>query len=360
MTLLIITSVVLVIIIIGLIVRAQSLIDIVTGSAQKRAGFSNSFNALMFPAFLVFGFGAAIWTAIHASQYFLPEAASEHGIITDKLFWITMAVIGVVFFATHVLLFTFPFTYQYKENRKAYYYPDNHKLELIWTLIPAVVLSILVFTGLKAWTDITTTAPSNSTVVELVGKQFNWIVRYPGIDSKLGKHNYRKIDATNDAGIDFADRNGFDDFISNEVHLPKGVPVHLRIRARDVLHSVFMPHFRVKMDAVPGMPTQFWFTPTKSTEDMRTELGNPDFNFELACTEVCGRGHFGMRKLIIVHEPEDFQKWLREQESFLAKNPDYLKSVPEGLKKLAALQIKNPQAVKQVEEGEVVKTQASL
>jgi cytochrome c oxidase subunit 2 len=142
--------------------------------------------------------------------------------------------------------------------------------------------------------------------------------------------------------------------------LPKGVPVQLKIRARDVLHSVFMPHFRVKMDAVPGMPTTFWFTPTKTTEEMRSELGNPDFNYELACTEVCGRGHFGMRKLIIVHEPEDFKKWLKEQESFLSRNPDYLKKVPDGLKKLAALQIKNPAVLEQVEEGEVVKSQASL
>jgi cytochrome c oxidase subunit 2 len=99
------------------------------------------------------------------------------------------------------------------------------------------------------------------------------------------------------------------------------------------LHSVFAPHFRLKMDAVPGMPTKFWFVPTKTTEEMRTQLGNPDFNYEIACTEVCGRGHFGMKKLLVVHDQDEYQEWFKSQQSFLAKNPEYLKKVPENFER---------------------------
>jgi cytochrome c oxidase subunit 2 len=162
-------------------------------------------------------------------------------------------------------------------------------------------------------------------------------VRYPGSDETLGAYDFRKIDAVNDFGLDFTDRAAFDDFSPRELHLPKGQPVEFRIRARDVLHSVFAPHFRLKMDAVPGMPTRFWFIPTKSTADMRAETGNPDFNYEIACTEVCGRGHFSMRLLVIVDEPEEYEKWKAEQKPWLSKNPEYMAKVPDNLKELAMI-----------------------
>ena len=133
----------------------------------------------------------------------------------------------------------------------------------------------------------------------------------------------------------------------------KGKPVLFKIRARDVLHSVFVPHFRLKMDAVPGMPTRFWFVPTKTTAEMREELsqgndpkwaevdpdtGSPkweNFNYELACTEVCGKGHFSMRLIVVVDEPAEYEKWKSEQKSWLSNNPDYLSKVPSSLKELA-------------------------
>jgi cytochrome c oxidase subunit 2 len=332
---------VLVLVVLGLLVKTQNLVDLLTGSAKKRVGFSNKINAAIFPILFVVGFASIIWLSFASKENFLPEASSEHGLRTDFLFWVNIAVISIVFFVTHALLFYFPYKYQYSEKRKALYYPENHKLEAIWTAVPAVVLATLIFSGWKVWSDVMKESPKDAVVVEIVGKQFNWIVRYPGKDLQLGSHNFRKIDALNEVGIDFADKNSFDDFISNEVHIPKGQPVLFKIRARDVLHSVFAPHFRVKMDAVPGMPTQFWFVPTKTTDEMRAELNNPDFNYEIACTEVCGRGHFGMRKLIIVHEPDDYKEWMLNQESFLARNPDYIKNVPDGLKKLALQQIKS-------------------
>lgn len=332
---LIISALILLLIVLGLLVRAQVLIDIFTQTNDKRGGLSNKLNALLFPIFFVIGLAGFIWISVTASEHYLPDSASVHGVRTDELFWITMAIITVVFIATHVLLFFFPYIYQFKEDRKALFYPVNHRLEFIWTVIPAIVLSLLVFSGWKVWSDITQAAPKDAVVVEIVGKQFNWLIRYPGQDRSLGKHNFRKIDDLNTVGIDFADKNSFDDFMAGEVHIPVNKPVLFKIRARDVLHSVFAPHFRVKMDAVPGMPTHFWFVPTVTTAEMKAKLGKPDFTYEIACTEVCGQGHFGMRVPMVVHDEDEYEDWVKAQQSFLAKNPDYMKKVPDNLKKLA-------------------------
>ncbi|GAB4329671.1 MAG: cytochrome c oxidase subunit II [Flammeovirgaceae bacterium] len=328
-SLLLITGIIFVLVLLGVVYRVITLVEIAKGKSQKRVTFSNKVNAILFPIFFVLGTIAVIWYSGIAKEHFLPEAASEHGKRTDFLFWVSMAVIGIAFFLTNVLLFFFPFIYQYKEGRTGYFYPHNDKLEIVWTIIPAVVMAALVLTGWMAWSDITSPAPKEAVEVEIMGKQFNWQVRYGGKDGKIGKYDFRKIDETNSMGMDFADARCMDDFTPREIHLPKGQPVLLKIRARDVLHSVFMPHFRVKMDAVPGMPTQFWFKPDISTKEMREKTGNPNFNYELACTEVCGSGHFAMRMVIIVDEPEDFQKWASEQKPWAEANQDYITALKE-------------------------------
>jgi cytochrome c oxidase subunit 2 len=250
-----------------------------------------------------------------------------------------MGVTGIVFLITHILLFIFPYKYQYSEKRKASFYPDNNKLEVIWTIVPAIVLAGLVISGWVAWSDITAPAPENAHTIEIMGYQFAWEVRYPGKDNVLGDYDYRLITATNSHGIDFSDKNSVDDFPSPVVVIPKGEPVLFKIRARDVLHSVFAPHMRLKMDAVPGMPTRFWFIPTKTTAEMREETGNPDFNYEIACTEICGRGHFSMRKVIEVVEPEAYQKWYAEQRSFIQMNPALASGVSAEVKEVAEVQL---------------------
>ncbi|CAM3776196.1 cytochrome c oxidase subunit II [Aquirufa aurantiipilula] len=297
----------------------------------------NNTNAVGFLLFWLFGTIAGVWSFLHSQPDFLPEAASAHGVKTDSMFWISMAVVTFAFFITNSLLFFFAFQYRNDKNRKATFYPVNHKLEIIWTIIPAIVMAILVFTGWRTWRDITSQAPSNAVVIEVTGHQFGWYVRYAGNDdSQLGNINYKLIDETNSLGLDFTDKNSFDDFTASELHLPKGVPVLLKIRAQDVLHSVYLPFQRVKMDAVPGMPTKFWFTPTISTDEMRAKLGKKDFNFKLNCTEICGRGHFGMAITVFVDEPADYKKWVMEQKPFLTMNPAYLSKVPENLKAKAS------------------------
>ena len=325
--------------IIWMVYRIQTLVSVVKGSDKKIASGSNKVNAILFIVFLL---GAGIllfWYSIKEFDNYQLPIASEHGVVTDSLFWWSMAITGVVFLITHILLFIFPYKYQYSEKRKASFYPDNNKLEIIWTIVPAIVLAGLVISGWVAWSDITAPAPENAHTIEIMGSQFQWDVRYPGKDNVLGDYDYRLITATNAHGIDFSDKNSVDDFPSPVVVIPKGEPVLFKIRARDVLHSVFAPHMRLKMDAVPGMPTRFWFVPTKTTAEMREETGNPEFNYEIACTEICGKGHFSMRKIIEVVEPEAYQKWFAEQRSFIQMNPALASGVSTDVKEVAEVQL---------------------
>lgn len=320
-----------------MIFRLSSLVSIAKGKKDDLDGRSNSINAGLFIVFMVLSFVSFFWYSFaYFDEYTLP-IASEHGMVTDKLFWITMAVVVIAFTIISIVMFVFIYQYRYKEGRKAAFFPDNHYLELTWTVVPAIVLALLIFTGLNAWNDITGEASEDAEVIEIIGQQFAWTTRYPGSDKTLGNYSFRLIDDYNEFGLDLNDKNSFDDFKSLELHIPKGKEVLLKIRAKDVLHSVFLPHFRVKMDAVPGMPTQFKFTATKTTEEMRTETGNPNFNYELACTEICGRGHFSMRMLVVVDDEEAYKKWKASQEAWLKQNPDYLKQVPEGLKEAAMI-----------------------
>jgi len=340
MSLIIGLGVVLLLGILYLIFRIGNLVGLVKGKEEEEEDSSwNTINAYLLLFFMIGGLGWFFWYSyVHFEGYTLP-VASEHGAVTDYLFWLTMAVTVVSFALIFIVMFWFTFKYRYQKGRKAVFFADDHKLEIAWTVVPAIVLALLIFSGLKAWNDITGPASKDAYVIEMVGQQFLWTARYPGVkDKMLGKQNYKMIDASNEFGLDLSDKNSFDDFKSLELHLPKGTEVQLMIRAKDVLHSVFLPHFRLKMDAVPGMYTTFKFIPTKSTADMREETGNPNFNYEMACTEVCGRGHFSMRFPVFVHDTiEDYEKWMASQEAWLKQNPDYLKRVPANLREAAII-----------------------
>ncbi|WP_337041550.1 cytochrome c oxidase subunit II [Emticicia sp. 17c] len=346
MTLLIvILAVVFLILTIMVISKTQTLLKGVKKESEVEDTITdgaNNMNAIGLFVFWVVSVVGVVWSFNYAKKDFLisfgdlPTASSAHGKDTDYWFWFGMTVITIAFFVVNTVLFYFPLKYRYNKNRKAYFYPHNNTLEIVWTLIPAIVMAGLVFTGLTVWNRVMSDAPKDAEVIEIMGKQFGWQVRYGGVDDeKLGNYNYKLINDAegNEFGIDFTDEHSFDDFTSNtEIHIPKGKPVLLKIRARDVLHSVFIPHMRVKMDAVPGMPTKFWFVAEKSTADMRAELGNPDFKYEIACTEVCGRSHFAMKLLLVVDEPADYAKWKKEQKSLLATKPEFIEKVPANLK----------------------------
>lgn len=295
----------------------------------------NKINGILMLVFLVGGMFLVFWYSSKASKFYLPESASVHGVWIDDMLWMSIYIMGFVFVVTQVLLFYFSYKYQYQPGRKAYFYPHNNKLEIAWTTVPAIAVIVMFILAQDAWQKITGKTPDNAVLVEVVGQQFSWNIRYPGLDGTLGNDDYRLIDAVNSIGLDLTDRASYDDFTAPQLFIPKGRPVLLRIRAKDVIHSVYIPHFRLKMDAVPGMPTRFHFEAKYTTEEMRTKLGNPDFEFELACAEICGRGHFAMRMVVTVVEEEEFNNWYREQESWLSRNPDYLSKVPDDLKPLA-------------------------
>lgn len=298
------------------IAKASEYVAILRGEERTRRD-SNRINGFLLLAFLVLGL-IGVWYCNEAlADKILPEPASDHGEKIDRMMWITLAVTFVAFLLTQILLFWFAYKYQEKEGRKAYFFPHNNRLEFIWTVIPAITLTILVGFGLYYWYDITGEAPENAQVVEVTGSQFKWEFRYPGADGRLGKKYYREINPlqNNSLGQVWSDPDNRDDIVaSQEVHIVVGKPVKFIITAKDVLHDFGLAHFRMKMDAVPGLPTTMWFTPKYTTREMREKYGD-DFDYEISCQEMCGKGHFSMRGTVIVETQAEYDVWMAKQKS---------------------------------------------
>jgi len=293
------------------------------GGEKESVDANNRFQANMFLGVLVFGLIGIVWSAVHYSPMFLPEASSEHGVGIQNMYFWTLVSIVPIFFLTQILLFGFSYFYRKDDRKTSFFFPESNKLELIWSLIPAVVMVLLVTGGLRQWLKITGPIPEErleeTLTIEATAQQFKWDIRYSGKDRKLGPRANRKMTAENPWGQDWSDPANQDDFIPTEIYLPVNKPVMVKINSLDVLHSFYLPHFKVKMDAVPGIPTQFWFIPTKTTAQMQLELDNPEFVYELACAELCGKAHFNMRKEVYVVEQDEFDAWAAEQESLYSK-----------------------------------------
>jgi len=299
-------------------------------------------NKLMGGMMLVFIISFFIYVIYYVYSYkdkMLPPSASIHGDATDWLLNFNFVIIFLIFFVTHAVLFWFCFKYYYREDRKAYYYTHNNKLELIWTLIPAVVLAVIIFYGLKTWHEVLMVdAPEDATVIELYSRQFDWTARYSGKDNQLGAANYKLIEGANFLGLDSTDKRVNDDIIvKGEFHLPVGKAVKFMFRSQDVIHSAYMPHFRLQMNTVPGMTTTFHMVPKTTTEEMRKIVGNPEFNYILFCNKICGASHYNMQMDIIIESQEDYEKWLGEQATFIVDS-DTNKEIEEEKTALAEIQ----------------------
>ena len=295
------------------IAKASEYVSVLKGE-EKSFRQNNKINAFLFIIFLVLGLAGAWWCneLFYHKTLLAQPAASDHGEKIDFMLFITIAVTGVVFLLTQILLFWFAYKYQFSEKRTVYYFPHNNKLELLWTVVPAIFLTILVGFGLFYWFKITGDAPKDSQIVEITGKQFNWMMRYPGKDNVLGRKNYRLTDASNGnaLGVDWEDGASHDDIEATEMHLVVGKPVQLVINAQDVIHDVGLVHFRLKMDAVPGIPTTLWFTPLYTTAQMKEITGNKDFVYEISCDQMCGSGHYSMRGVIVVETQAEYDAWM--------------------------------------------------
>ena len=268
--------------------------------------------------FLIVGFGFLIfvvWQMITWNHLLLPPASSVHGTQIDLLMKVSMGLIIVVFFITSPMLFYFVYKYRGKKSNKAYFLSHNNKLEVVWTVIPTIILTALIIFGLKTWDKAMNVEISESTkVIEVYGQQFNWTARYSGLDNNLGKANYKLVKGRNTLGIDMLDPHAADDKMAREVHLVIDQPVLLKFRSQDVIHSAFLPHFRVQMNCVPGMTTQFGFTPTKTTAQMKESEGE-DFEYILLCNKICGAAHYNMQMKFIVETQEEYDIWLASQKN---------------------------------------------
>jgi cytochrome c oxidase subunit 2 len=308
----------------------------------------NRWNGQLMFAFLIFIYAITLFSFWKWGDVLLPDASSEHGLEYDNLMWISFAIIFFTQTITQALLHYFAYKYRGEKGKKALFYADNDRLEAIWTIIPVIALAGLILYGLYTWTDIMTVEENDDAlVVELYAQQFNWKARYAGDDQVLGDANVRFLqdfDGKNLVGIDATDPNGFDDVVVQELHLPAGREVIFKMRSQDVLHSAYMPHFRAQMNCVPGMITEFAFTPTVTTEEMRQtddiktkvkkinairrensqallakgeEALEPYvFDYLLLCNKICGASHYNMQMKIVVETPEEFEKWMTDQQTF--------------------------------------------
>jgi cytochrome c oxidase subunit 2 len=285
--------------------------------------------------FMVFLYAMMVYCLIFMNVLMLPESASFEGEHDDNLFDITFWLIGIVQFIMQFLIFFFTFKYRGKKEQKAKFYADSHKLELIWTVTPAIVLVGLIGYGLWQWNNVMDLSEEkDAIVIEVYSQQFRWDARYAGEDNTLGLGNVNYIDINNlnTMGVDMSDKNSADDKQVTELYLPKGRKIHFKFRSQDVLHSAYMPHFRAQMNCVPGMVTEFGFTPKYTTEEMRLkeeviEKTNGinkirrakgedemyEFNYLLLCNKICGASHYNMQMKITVVEQDEYDRWIAKQ-----------------------------------------------
>lgn len=213
----------------------------------------------------------------------LPENVSTFGGEIDSLYTLILWIAAAIFVLVEVALVVFIVRYRHREGRKAAYIHGHTAAEVAWTVIPFAIVVFLAFRSGSTWMKVKAAdaKPADALELRITAKQFEWNVTYPGADGRLGTA---------------------DDFVKrNQLHIPAGRPVWVTLASEDVIHSFFLPQFRVKQDAVPGMEIPVWFEATRAGE------------FTLGCAELCGTGHTRMKGSVTVHEPEAFERWQTEQ-----------------------------------------------
>lgn len=222
--------------------------------------------------------------------WIMPEGASTYAGDIDRLYYLILVITGIAFVIVEAALVWFAIRYRERPGRRAHYTHGNMKAEVIWTAVPAVVVVMIGVLSARVWGDIHPTdgAPPGALQVGVSAKQFEWLTTYAGPDAVLGTAD------------DFETRN--------ELHIPVNRPIAVMLEAEDVIHSFFIPAFRVKQDAVPGMQIRIWFEATKPG------------TYELGCAELCGLGHYRMRGLVTVHAQADYDRWLGQPRPAVASN----------------------------------------
>ena len=211
-------------------------------------------------------------------RVWLPESVTTTAPLIDRLFYVVLAITGVVFILVEGALLIFLIRYRQRDGRPAHYTHGNNLVEVIWTIIPALILVWLATSSQRVWSQVRGTPPHPDVQVEITAEQFAWNIRYAGPDGQL---------------------NTADDVTTiNQLHMPIGKTVLVHLKSKDVIHSFFVPQFRMKLDAVPGITGRLWISATKTG------------HFEIACAELCGLGHYRMRGFLTIESPEEFNAWL--------------------------------------------------
>ena len=353
------------------IIRVFEISSRIKQNGNEVSDGSNNINGILL---LLAGIGLIVfffWQRAEWMDQTLQAPASEHGVMIDKLWDTTMGLIMFVFLLLTPMLFGIAYYFRGRKDRKASFITHNNKLEFFWTAIPAVTLLALISYGLNVWGKIVNQDVSDAIVIELYAKQFGWSARYAGEDNKLGSANVRYVGGRNELGViskntkegqikaidekieklltEIENSNNpaekklksarveklekkrktlltyfittseeqllaaEDDVVTKELHLPVGKKVLFKFRSQDIIHSAFLPHFRVQMNCVPGTTTQFAFTPTVTSNDMKKELDNELFEYVLLCNKICGNAHYNMQMKVVVESEEDFNNWMDTQ-----------------------------------------------
>jgi cytochrome c oxidase subunit II len=299
---------------VGIIGKILKVYEISREMQGKHTAFDwRKVQGVLFAIVLVAGLYGTYWSYTVQGGMSMSEAATVHGEDIDFMFYVTTIITTIVFILTHIFLFGFSFRYRGSVERKAYFYPHNNAVERIWTIVPAVVLTILVLLGFFTWRNVTNPSEAEqkkAVLIEVRGEQFKWNIRYAGNDNQVGTSNYKLITPTNGLGIDFKDRKSWDDQLAGEIVIPVNRPTRVMIGSKDVLHSFYIPDFRVQMNAVPGMPTFFQFTPKFTTAQMREKNNDPKFDFVLLCAKICGSGHYNMQSKVTVVSEAEYAAWV--------------------------------------------------
>ena len=233
---------------------------------------------------------AAAWAAAGPGvRIWLPESVTTTAPEIDRLFYLILAITGVVFVLVESTLVVFLFKYRRQPGRRAAYLHGNTLVEIVWTAIPAAILVLLAFRSQRVWALVRGIPPRPQVEVEITAEQFAWNIRYAGPDGAL---------------------NSADDITTlNQLHLPVGQTVLVHLKSKDVIHSFFVPQFRMKQDAVPGLITRLWISATKTG------------HYEIACAELCGLGHYRMRGYLVLEPADAFQRWLAQQRADATEPP---------------------------------------
>jgi cytochrome c oxidase subunit 2 len=259
---------------------------------------------ILLPILLLWLLAGTGWAAQRTSNlWWLPDVASKGGETIDQLLYFICFLTGGVFVITQVVYVFFLIKYRARRGVRATYSHGNNRLELIWTAIPTAIFIGLWGYSNHVWWDVLHTAPPGDALnVGVTAYQFAFSMQYPGADGELGRSDVKLISNDNLFGNDPSDPTTKDNFTSAVLELPVNRAIHIRLNSKDVIHAFYIPEFRIYQDAVPGRTIDWvWFTPTK--------IGS----YQLACSQLCGSGHYNMKAQVEVVSQSDFDKWYKEK-----------------------------------------------